>query len=89
MNASPAQIRAIDTLARHNLSDRDAIAELIRLFPRTTSLGVQTAIAGALIRADYRAFATPELAQALRQQRLKAPQGDGLIDALIRRLPAS
>jgi hypothetical protein len=86
MTASPAQIRAIDALARHNLSDREAIAELTRLFPRTASLGVQTAIAGALIRADRRAFATPELAQALRHQRIKAPQGEDLIDALIRRL---
>jgi hypothetical protein len=88
MNASAAQIRAIDTLGRHNLSDREVIAELIRLFPRTTSLGVQTAIAGALIRADYRAFATPELAPALRQQRLKSTQEEDLIDALIRRLQA-
>jgi len=88
MNGSPAQIRAIETLARHRLSDRQSLEPLIRLFPETKSVGVQTAIASALIRADYRSIAKPELAQTLRQHRLKLPQGEDLIDVLIRRLQA-
>ena len=47
---------------------------------------VQRAIAGVLIRADYQTLARPELARALRQHRLKSPDGEDLIDVLIRRL---
>ena len=50
---------------------------------------MQRAIAGILIRADYQALARSELAQALRQHRLKSPDGEDLIDVLIRRLEAS
>jgi len=52
------------------------------------SVGVQTAIAGVLIRSDYRAIATPEFVQRLRQSRLKTSGGTDLIDVLIRRLQA-
>jgi hypothetical protein len=62
MNGSPAQIRAIETLAGHRLSDRQSLEQLIRLFPETKSVGVQVAIASVLIRADYGSIATPELA---------------------------
>jgi hypothetical protein len=88
MNGSPAQIRAIETLARHHLNDRESLEQLIRLFPETKSAGVQVAIASVLIRADYGSIATPKLAEMLRQSRLKSPQGENLIDVLIRRLPA-
>jgi len=50
------------------------------------SPGVQAAIAGILVRSDYRAIATPELAQSLRQSRLKASAGPDMIDVLLRRL---
>ena len=86
MKTPAAQIRALDALAQLHLSDRPSLEELIRLFPRTESAGVQTAIAGVLIRADYRVLATPELAQMLREHRLQSPPGDDLIDVLIRRL---
>jgi hypothetical protein len=88
MQGSPAQIRAIDTLARHRLSDRQSLEEMIRLFSQTGTVGVQTAIASVLIRADYRAFATPELVETLRRSRLRPPQSEDLIDVLIRRLQA-
>jgi hypothetical protein len=52
-------------------------------------LNVQRAIAGILIRSDYKTIAKAELARALRQHRLKSPDGEDLIDALIRRLQAS
>jgi hypothetical protein len=89
MNGSEAQVRALDTLARQQLSDRESLDELARLFPLTKSVNVQRAIAGILIRADYRSLARPELARALRQHRLKSPDGQDMIDVLIRRLEAS
>ena len=75
MNSSRAQIRALETLASQRLSDPDSLEELARLFPLTESVGVQTAIAGVLIRSDYQAIATPEFVQTLRQSRLKASVG--------------
>ena len=84
-----AQVRALDTLARHYLSDRESLAELARLFPLTKSVSVQRAIAGIFIRSDYRAIAKPELVRVLRQHRLKSPDGEDVIDVLIRRLQAA
>jgi hypothetical protein len=45
------------------------------------------AIAGILVRSDYPATATPELAQSLRQSRIKGSAGPDMIDVLLRRLP--
>jgi len=89
MNGSNAQVRALDTLADQHLSDPESLEELMRLFPLAESVGVQTAIAGVLIRADYKAIDKPELVRTLRQSRLKSPDGADLIDVLIRRLQAS
>ena len=89
MNGSDAQVRALDTLAQNPLFDRDGLEELTHLFLRAKSVSVQRAIAGILIRSDYRAIARPELVRALRQHRLKSPDGDDLIDVLIRRLQSS
>ena len=89
MSNSEAQVRALDTLAHHQLSDRESLDALTRLFPLTKSVNVQRAIAGILIRADYAALARPELVRALRQQRLKSPDGKDLIDVLIHRLQAN
>jgi hypothetical protein len=84
-----AQVRALDTLAPHRLSDHQSLDALTRLFPVAKSIEVQRAIAGILIRADYQALAKPELVRALRQHRLKSAGGQDLIDVLIRRLQAS
>ena len=89
MTASGAQVRALDTLARHRLSDRQSLNELARLFPIAGSVGVQRAIAAVFIRADNSAIAKPEFARVLSQHRLKSPDGDDIIDILIRRLRAS
>jgi hypothetical protein len=89
MNGSNAQVRALDALADQHLSDPESLEELMRLFPLAESVGVQTAIAGVLIRADYEAIDKPELVRTLRQSRLKSPDGADLIDVLIRRLQAS
>lgn len=88
MTESDAQIRALDTLAHYYVSDRESLDELTRLFPRARSVSVQRAIAGVFIRSDYRALPRLELARMLRQHRLKSPDGEDLIDVLIRRLQA-
>jgi hypothetical protein len=86
MNGSAAKVRALDTLAAQNLSDPQSLEELARMFPAAESIGVQTAIAGVLIRADYKAIDRPELVQTLQQHRLPSSNGADLIDVLIRRL---
>jgi hypothetical protein len=89
MSASGAQIRALDTLASYHLADPQSLAEIARLFPLAKSLGLQRAIAGILIRSDFRAIATPDFVKTLRQSRLRSPDGIDVIDVLIRRLQVS
>jgi hypothetical protein len=89
MSNQDAQVRALDTLALHRLTDETSLDSLTHLFPVAKSLEVQRAIAGILIRADYPALAKPEFVQALRTHRRKSADGQDLIDILIRRLQAS
>jgi len=89
MPASGAQVRALDTLARHRLSDGPSLNELARLFPAAPSIDVQRAIASVLIRGDYQAIAKPEFVHVLAQNRRRSPDGTDIIDILIRRLRAS
>ena len=86
MSATGAQVRALDALARQRVSDRQTIEALTRLYPQARSVDVQRAIAGVLIRSDYRDMARPELVKVLRDHRLKGSEGQDLIDVLIRRL---
>jgi hypothetical protein len=88
MTGSGTQVRALDTLARHRLSDRQSLSELARFFPAAGSVDVQRAIAAVFIRADYQAIAKPEVASVLSQYRLKSPDGNDIIDILLRRLRA-
>ncbi len=89
MPDSDTQVRALNALAHHRLADRESLEVLTRLFPLARSINVQRAIAGVLIRADYEQIARPELLYALREYRLKSPDGQDLIDVLIRRLQVS
>ena len=89
MRDASAQVRAIDALGDHRVSDPQVMQDLARLFPVTQSIEVQRAIAGALIRADYQAMATPAFVQTLREHRLKSTTGRDLIDVLIDRLQAA
>jgi hypothetical protein len=88
MSDAEAQVRALDTLAHYYLADRESLDQLTRLFPHARSVDVQRAIAGVFIRSDYRALPRQELARMLREHRLKSPDGEDLIDVLIRRLQA-
>jgi hypothetical protein len=89
MDGSEAQARALDTLGRHYLSDRESVDTLKRLFAKTRSWPVQNAIAGVLIRADPKSIASQDLLRTLREFRLKASPGDNMVDALIQRLQLS
>jgi hypothetical protein len=89
MTGSSVQVRALDTLGRHRLSDRQSLDELARLFPVAESVDVQRAIAAVFIRSDYQLLDKAEFVRVLSQSRLKSPGGDDIIDILIRRLRAS
>jgi hypothetical protein len=83
---SDAQVKALHALARHELADRESLDALAESFRASKSLDVQRAIAGVLVRADLHAIAPADLAQVVRKQRMKSPDGRDVIDVLIRRL---
>jgi hypothetical protein len=86
MSNRQAQVRALDTLAAHGVSDRESLEELTRVYASARSPEVQRAVAGILIRADYGTLARDDVVRTLTRHRLKGPDGKDLIDALIRRL---
>lgn len=88
MRASDAQVRALEALGRHYVSDHEILGMLIGLFSETPSWSVQAAIAGILIRADRRKIDDPQLLVTLLKARLPSPPGDDMVDALIQRLQA-
>jgi hypothetical protein len=88
MTAADAQVRALDTLAQQRLADPESLREVARLFKAARSVDVQRAVAGVLIRSDYRVLERGELEKSLKQYRLKSDGGD-VIDALLRMLQAS
>jgi hypothetical protein len=85
--AGAAQVRALDTLARLHISDREILEDLSRAFADTKSVNVQRAIAEVFIRSDHKAIHRGILVGILREHRLKPPgRGQDLIDVLIARL---
>jgi hypothetical protein len=80
-----AQVRALDTLGRLNITDREIIDRLAQTFAQAKSANVQRAIAEVFIRSDAKALPKAELAALVRRHRLAA-KGDDLIDALMRKL---
>lgn len=86
MAPGDAQVRALEALGRHYLSDREVLDGLVRLYASTPSWTVQNAIAGILIRADRKALATPALMRTLVEQRRPSPRQTNMIDALLVRL---
>jgi len=89
MTTATAQVRALETLGKQRITDTESLQEIARLFPKARSLEVQRAIAGLLIRADYRQLGTSDLARTLAQNRFKSPDGRDVIDMLIRLLQQS
>lgn len=86
MRESPTQVRALDTLARQGVSDRDSLEALTRLYAATRSADVQSAVAGILIRSDLDAIGRAALLETLRRHRLRSAGGETLVDVLIRHL---
>ena len=89
MPPSEAQVRALESLGRHYVSDRKILERLTRLFSATPSSPVQTAIAGILLRADLRLIANRQLVATLQKDRHSSPPGDDVVDALLRRLQSN
>ncbi|HLX29114.1 MAG TPA: hypothetical protein VKV24_11595 [Casimicrobiaceae bacterium] len=89
MRDAHAQVRALDTLADHRVSDLETLVDIARLFAQTRSIDVQRAIAGVLLRSDFQLLAMPTLARTLREHRLLSHEGRDLIDVLIDRLDRS
>ena len=88
MPPSDAQVRALETLSQQRVADPESLREIARLFPMAKSVQLQRAIASVLIRSDYRVLGQADLARSLKQYRLKSPDGNDVIDALIRVLQA-
>ena len=83
----PGQARAIDAIARLNISDREVLQELTRVFAQARSVEVQRALAELFIRSDPKALPRPDLIGVLREHRIKSRGGGhDLIDTLIDRL---
>jgi hypothetical protein len=90
MPHSPAQVRALDTLGRLNISDRQILTDLARSFATAGSVNVQRAIAEVFIRSDPSAIPKREVAAIVREHRLKSTDGrSDLIDVLLQRLGAA
>ena len=88
MTAAAAQVRALETLARHQIADPEIFEELSRLYTRASSVAVQRAIAEVFVRSGYRGTGA-SLVNLLKQHRLPSGGGEDLIDVLIARLQAS
>jgi hypothetical protein len=65
-------------------SDPHSLKAIAGLFTTTRSLQVQRAIANVLLRADTQSLERGDLLRSLRRYRLKSPEGQDVIDALIR-----
>jgi hypothetical protein len=89
MSRGDAQVRALDTLAQLPVDDRESLDELVRLYTRASSVGVQRAVAGILVRADTRVLARPDLVRTLQQHRIKSTDGRDMVDVLLRRLQSA
>jgi hypothetical protein len=89
MKPTGAQVRALDTLARLHIADRESLEMLTRSFAASGSAHVQAAIAGILLRADASAITQPELLDTLRRHRISSAGGEDLVDILIRRIQSA
>ncbi|HZZ92914.1 MAG TPA: hypothetical protein VFE23_10140 [Usitatibacter sp.] len=90
MPGSPGQVRALESLALLNISDREVLAEMADAFAAAKSAQVQRAIAEVFIRSDASALPRTDLAGLVREHRIRAPDSRGdLVDMLLRQLSPS
>jgi len=86
MPSSPGQVRALESLALLNITDRVVLADLAQAFAAAKSVNVQRAIAEVFIRSDAPLPRT-ELASLVREHRIRAPDSRGdQVDVLLRQL---
>lgn len=85
MPSAETQARAIEALGRSAPLKPDMLAVLMQVYEKTGSWHVQNAIAGVLIRADAQSLPRADWLQALERARLPAPDGEPLVDVLMRR----
>jgi hypothetical protein len=83
MPSSPAQVRALDALARLRISDSEILQELKRSFANARTANVQDAIAEVFLRSDKR---PPDLADIIRRHRLEPPGRGRVVDSLLANL---
>ncbi len=88
MNGGSAQVRALDTLARLHIADREILSDLARSFADARSASIQRALAEVFLRSDGKALPRSELSAALRQHGARAGRDD-LFSALLRKLETS
>jgi hypothetical protein len=88
MPPGAAQVRALEALGRHYVSDRLVLERLLELYERTPSAQVQSALAGILLRADRRVLAAEPLLRTLITHRRDDGTASGPVDALIGLLEA-
>ena len=87
MPASPAQVRALESLARLNIADPDVLADIAGIYANARSANVQRAVAEVFIRSGAAALDKPELVSTLREHRVRVRDSQGdLVDVLLRRL---
>jgi hypothetical protein len=90
MASNGAKVRALDTLARLHIADREILGDLARSFAAAKSAEVQRAIAEVFIRSDQKAIDKPDVLAVVREYRLRPPGGgEDLVDVLVRRLQGS
>ena len=83
MPSSPAQVRALDALARLRISDGEILKELTRSFANARTPNVQDAIAEVFLRSSHR---PPDLAEVIRKHRLEPPGRGRVVDSLLANL---
>lgn len=86
MPAGPAQVRALETLARLHVGDRESLDALTALYAQTRLAAVQGAIAEVFLRAGASEVASPERIALLRSHRLPVRGGPDLVAVLLDRM---
>jgi hypothetical protein len=86
MPTGAAQVRALETLARLHIADRQALDALTQLYAQTSSPAVQRAIAEVFLRAGAAEVASPERIAQLRAHRLPVRAGPDLVQVLLDRM---
>ena len=87
MPSSPAQVRALEALARLDIRDPEALANVARIYANARTANVQRAVAEVFIRSGAPELRKPEMVSTLREHRVKASDSRGdLVDVLLARL---